>query len=252
MHLARTAMSATQPRVVGPTHIIFDLDGTLLDTEALYSTASEIVCSRYGKQHTLALKRLTMGGDTLQNGRLVVETLGLPISAEAYIAQRETELLALLPEVEPMPGAIALLNELSARRVPMAIATSGHREITALKLARHPFLNAAASVVCGDDGRLVHPKPAPDIFLLAAAELGAAPAHCVVLEDSVNGVLAGTRADMHTIALIDPRWGFVAEQFEAAARTISSLHELSADSLGFAPERRLRQRTRQTKTARRW
>ena len=79
------------------THIVFDLDGTLLDTESLYTEASQHVVGQYGKTFSVELKRQTMGGDTQQGAELVVRTLGLPIAPEAFTAAREAELERLLP-----------------------------------------------------------------------------------------------------------------------------------------------------------
>ena len=143
------------------THAIFDLDGTLLDTETLYTEAAIVVGRRYGAEYTLEIKRTVMGGDTMVGAHHVVQTLALPIEPEQYIAEREVELHALLAQVVPMPGAIALLEALRARRIPIAVATSGHRAITQHKLQNQPFLKDLAALVCGDDPRLERPKPAP-------------------------------------------------------------------------------------------
>jgi pseudouridine-5'-monophosphatase len=213
------------------TCVIFDLDGTLLDTEHLYTVAAEIVCSRHGATYTIDLKRRIMGGDTKQGARIVVETLALPITPEQYVEEREPELLKLLPSAAPMPGAEELVEQLLALPVALAIATSGHRRITELKLRQHSFLAPIRHVVCGDDPELTHPKPAPDIFLLAARRVGAEAGGCVVLEDSVNGVRAGVAAGMRTIALVDPRWDTDERAFEGAYRIVRSLDEIRASEL---------------------
>jgi pseudouridine 5'-phosphatase len=215
-------------------HVIFDLDGTLLDTEALYTDAARIVCARYGAEYTLALKRRVMGGDTRSGAKIVVEALSLPIAPAAYIAEREYELQRLLPTLTPIPHAFALIERLAAHGVPMAIATSGHRAITELKFDLQPFLRKyVTTVVCGDDERLQNPKPAPDIYLLAAQALGVAPESCAALEDSLNGVLSSKAAGMRTIALVDPRWGFEHAEFAPHATVVASLSEVDEAMLGL-------------------
>jgi pseudouridine 5'-phosphatase len=215
------------------THVIFDLDGTLLDSEALYTEATEIVCARHRKHFTLELKRQIMGGGSLSGARIVIDALGLPLTPEQYLDQREVELTRLLPGIAAMPGAERLVNKLREARVPFAIATSGHRRITDLKLSHHEFLRGIKPIVHGDDPRLVHGKPAPDIFLIAAQELGAEPARCVALEDTVNGVRAGLAAGMRTIAVIDPRFGFGPHDFPGASRSVNSLTEVDFEVLGL-------------------
>jgi HAD superfamily hydrolase (TIGR01509 family) len=209
------------------THAVFDLDGTLLDSEHLYTDAAKLVCARYQAEYTVALKRACMGGDTLRGAEIVVRELGLPITPAEYVAQREGELHRMFEDVAVMPGAAALIEALRARGIPIAIATSGHRKITEHKLAKHAFLRSADVLVCGDDPRLKNPKPAPDIFLLAAQDLGAAPARCLAVEDSVNGLRAALAAGMRTVALVDPRWGFEASDFADAEQVVAALDELA-------------------------
>lgn len=215
------------------THVLFDLDGTLLDSEALYTDATQIVCDPYGATFSIELKRKIMGGDSREGAITVIEALRLPLTPEDYLKAREVELNRLMPGIQAMPGAEALIAELEAAQVPCCIATSGHRRITDVKLSHHPFLQSLP-LVCGDDPRMKRGKPAPDIFLVAARELGVAPECCVVIEDTVNGVRAGVAAGMRTIAVIDPRYGFVPAQFPGAARTVSSLSELTLEVLGLA------------------
>jgi pseudouridine-5'-monophosphatase len=89
----------------------------------------------------------------------------------------------------------------------MAVATSSERTLYDLKTASHAWFDAFDAVVCGDDPRVLARKPAPDIFLVAAAELRASPEQCLVFEDSPAGVEAALAAGMRVIAMPDPNVG---------------------------------------------
>ena len=212
------------------THVIFDLDGTLLDSERLYTEASQAVVGRYGKVYDWSVKRLVVGGAALAGARTVVEHLGLPITAEAYLHEREGLLRELCRTVQPMPGAEALVERLAALAVPMGIGTSSQRQLCELKLAAQRFVQHFACIVCSDDAGVQHAKPAPDIFLEVARQLGAAPERCVVLEDTPNGVRAARAAGMDVIAVVDPNMR--GEDFSGALVLLESLEACSLEVLG--------------------
>lgn len=214
-----------------PSHVIFDLDGTLVDSEPLYTLAAQTVVSRFGKTFDFALKRQIMGGGPLAGGRVVVEKLGLPISAEQYVAEREAVLRELCQSVRPLPGAEPLLRALHARGIPMAIGTSSSRELCQIKLSGLSFGGRFQAIVCSDDPGVQNAKPAPDIFLRAAAELGAVAGRCLVFEDTLKGVQAASAAGMAVIAIPDPR--LRNEDFSAALRVLESLADITLGDLGL-------------------
>src|SRR5688572_4915449 len=94
---------------VPPTHVIFDLDGTLVDTEPLYAMATQAVLSRYGRRYEPKLKRQITGSGPLHGARVLVEALSLPLEPEAYLAERDAVLRELLVDVSPRPGAVRLI-----------------------------------------------------------------------------------------------------------------------------------------------
>ena len=117
---------------------------------------------------------------------------------DAFFTEISRELYALFDaRLEPYPDALETLAELHARGIPVAVASSSPRERLDRTLA-HVGL-AFGVTVAGDE--IAHGKPAPDMFLVAAERLGVAPAHTVVVEDSVPGVAAGKAAGMPTLGI---------------------------------------------------
>src|SRR4029453_10374946 len=95
---------------------------------------------------------------------------------------------SLMPTAQPMPGARELTTALRARGIPVAVATSSARPVYLLKTTQHrDWFAGFDAVVTGDDPRIARGKPAPDIYLLAARELGVAPRRCAAVEDAPGG-----------------------------------------------------------------
>jgi pseudouridine 5'-phosphatase len=212
------------------THVIFDLDGTLLDTERLYTLAAQAVVGRFGKVYDWSVKRLVIGGDPHEGARRIVEHLALPITPEQYLGEREQHLRELCREVLPMPGAAKLVAELEELGVPMGIGTSSQRAMCELKLAGQSFVENFACIVCSDDTGITRGKPSPDIFLAVAAGMGANPAQCIVLEDTPTGVRAALAAGMDAIAIVDPNMRN--EDYGGALHILDSLEALTPKLLG--------------------
>jgi pseudouridine-5'-monophosphatase len=215
-----------------PRWAIFDLDGVLLDTEPLYTTATAEVAARFGKLYDWSVKRDCIGRGTLEAARIIVEALALPLSPEALVVERDRVLVELLARAPALAGAEMFSRALAARGVPLAIATSTEAPLFAIKAARHrDWLAIFRVAVCGDDPRVARAKPAPDIFLAAAADLGAAPADCLVFEDSPFGVEAACAAGMQVIALPDP--AMERARYARADAVVTGFAELTPDRLGF-------------------
>lgn len=204
---------------------IFDLDGVLLDSEPLYTRATEAVLGRYGKSYDSTLKRTVMGRSPMQSAAWLIEKLELPMSPEQYLRERGYLLRQLFPDCPAIEGAEQLVRKLDALGFRLAVATSSEREMFDLKVSSHAWFDLFQCIVCGDDPRLKLAKPAPDIFLLAAAGLGVKCEQCLVFEDSPAGVCAGKAANMRVIARVAAP--IVQSDLIDADLLVSGYHELN-------------------------
>ena len=156
---------------------VFDLDGTLLDTESLSTQAMQAVLDRLGTGKTIEwdLKRRLLGLPGSLWGPIVVSELNLEIEPAQLVAEWETNLSALSSRVEEMPGSVRAVDTCIAAGLKCGIATSSNKLAVEKKATRHrdSIFNKMQTIVCGDDNELQkgRGKPHPDIFLLAAARL---------------------------------------------------------------------------------
>jgi HAD superfamily hydrolase (TIGR01509 family) len=181
------------------TAVIFDCDGTLVDSEPLARQAWEEVLGGYGYAPTDADMEASVGLPYARVHGYFSERAALPAADEFWV-EYSGALFALIDgTLVPFEDAIEAARELRRRGIPVAVASSSPRERLQRTLGRAGLLDAFDVTVAGDE--VEHGKPAPDMFLVAAERLGAEPADCVVIEDSPPGVAAGVAAGMVTLAI---------------------------------------------------
>jgi HAD superfamily hydrolase (TIGR01509 family) len=217
--------------------LIFDLDGTLVDTVYAHVFAWQRALAEAGMaiEGWRIHRRIGMSGGLFT--RAVGRELGRDLSpAEAQALQRRHgELFAqLLPERRPLPGAVNLLSFLRSAKIPFGIATSGQRpEINASLEA----LGLDQETVVIERGDVARAKPEPDLFLACQQRLGVRAEDCYVIGDAVWDLLAARRAGMLSIGLLSGGYG-EDELSRAGAfrvyRDPSELHR-SLDELGVLP-----------------
>jgi len=216
------------------THIIYDNDGLLLDTEPFYTKAHEELARRYGKVFDWTVKSKMIGLRAEDSANVVIRDLQLPLTVDEYLQARKHLLEELFPQADPMPGAVRLSTHLHHAGIPQAVATSSDRYYYDLKITKHhEWYKIFQCVVLGDDPEIKLGKPAPDIFLLAARRLQANPAHCLVIEDSPAGVEAARAAGMFAVAVPDSHMDD--SVYSGAHEIIRSLNDFDPVRWGFPP-----------------
>eukprot|EP00803_Ostreobium_quekettii_P006302 evm.model.scf_1417.2 EVM.evm.TU.scf_1417.2 scf_1417:21041-29177(+) len=214
--------------------VIWDLDGTILDTESTHEEAVRTVLDRRGVQLAKEHRKYILGTRALDGLKKMIEIYGLEDTPEQLLSETDPIVRARWSTTPLMPGALRLLNHLRDSGVPMALATSTSRKYLDGKLqGKGNLLGMFQTTVCGDE--VPHSKPAPDVFLEAARKLGADPGECVVLEDSPLGVEGACRAGMRVVMI--PSSIDKSECPEAHPEASSGVVQVLSSLLDFRPQK---------------
>ena len=181
--------------------VIFDLDGTLVDLfELHFQGFRKVIFDDYGLDFRPSDLKPHYGKAGEEIARIFFEANGVDgVDYIRFAEKRRRWVTEHMDACAPLPGAKRLLDELKAAHVPIALGTSNPRDI-----------GMAILKACGLDGHFqyeayrepnVPGKPAPDVFLKAARGLNVRPSECIVVEDSVHGVLAAKAAGMRVVAV---------------------------------------------------
>jgi len=187
------------------THVLFDMDGLLLDTEIFYTQVTQTIVGRFGKTFDWALKSNMIGRPSIDSARYLVSQLDLPITAEQYLEERDGMLRVAFANCESLPGAEKLVRHLKQKNIPIALASSSSHELYEIKTKNHrSWFDLFDAVVTGDHPAIEKGKPAPDIFLYAADQISAQPQTTLVFEDAPSGLQAGKAAGMQVVVVPNP------------------------------------------------
>ncbi|WP_411102612.1 HAD family hydrolase [Streptomyces sp. cmx-4-9] len=181
--------------------VIFDLDGTLVDSEPNYYESGRRTLARHGvpdfswEQHARFI-----GIGTLETLQILKERYAIRTPVDRLLAEQNAAYLELARAgTEVFPEMRKFAERLHAEGVPTAVASGSSREAIEAVLAGTGLDAVLTTVVSAEE--VAHGKPAPDVFLEAARRLGVGPADCVVVEDAAPGVLAARAAGMDCVAV---------------------------------------------------
>ncbi|MGA8257284.1 MAG: HAD family phosphatase [Nocardioides sp.] len=187
--------------------VLWDMDGTLVDTEPYWIATEFALADEYGAtwSHDLALQ--LVGNDLLESGRFIRDHMDLPLTSEQIVDRLLDGVVAQVEQSVPWrPGAVELLTALRADDVPCALVTMSYERFVAPILAELPP-GTFRVVVTGD--QVTRGKPDPEPYLSAARLLGVDPTDCVAIEDSNTGCRSAESAGCTVLAVpnhvqIDP------------------------------------------------
>jgi HAD superfamily hydrolase (TIGR01509 family) len=202
--------------------VIFDMDGLLLETEALWHQAESELFRRHGREFTREDQLRVIGTSFEVTARYFAERLGWPVERGGELVDESTALMHDLvrQQVEARPGAIELIDGLRGLGIPLGLASNSPRSLVDDALATAGLADAFDAIVTSSE--VERPKPAPDIYLRACELLGVAPTDALALEDSASGVRAAKAAGLTCIAV--PTLAEI--DVSAADRVVNSLEEL--------------------------
>jgi HAD superfamily hydrolase (TIGR01509 family) len=183
-----------------PQAVIFDCDGLLLDTETAWTRAETTLFARHGHTFTMDHKRDLIGSSHTVAAAKLEAMLAQPGNGEDLINELHGLVMAeATHDVEPRPGAVALVDALREAGTPIAVASNSPRAFLDQVLATAGVADRFAVTVAGDE--IERPKPWPDIYLEACRRVDAEPARAVALEDSPTGAEAARAAGLHVIGV---------------------------------------------------
>ena len=208
-----------------PAAVLWDMDGTLVDTEPYWIDAEFALAEAYGgtwsHEHALAL----VGNDLIASGRYIREHMGIDLEPSLIVEELLDRVTAAVERSVPWrPGALELLTILRENGVPCALVTMSYRRFVAPILAALP--EATFDHVVTGDG-VLQGKPHPEPYLKAARGLGVDPTRCLAIEDSNTGARSAEAAGC--TVLVVPNHVPVLPGDRRVFR--NSLHEVSLDDL---------------------
>jgi beta-phosphoglucomutase family hydrolase len=183
-----------------PKGLIFDCDGTLVDTMPMHWRAWQKIVARHGLQFSEE-RFYSLGGVPSRDiAKILAAEQGITLDNLAVAKEKEAEYLALIEQVEPIHSIVAIAREHHGK-LPMAVASGGTHRVIEKVLTQLGIRHLFDAIVTSED--VTNQKPAPDIFLEAARRIGVEPQFCRAYEDTDLGMQAIRAAGMDAVDVRD-------------------------------------------------
>lgn len=205
--------------------IIFDMDGVIIDSEPFFLEAEQLLLKQYGHNEPIDYFYQFQGTTHSYMWEVMKETFKLPNDVSYLVREATTirENLIEEKEMSTIPHVLEFIEHLSSTGIPLAIASSSPRKDIEKTIKTFRLAQTFDYYVSGDE--VENSKPNPDIFLKVSDKLNIDPKHCLVIEDSSNGVKAGSAAGMKVIGYRNPN--FPPQDLSKADKIITSFEDLS-------------------------
>jgi HAD superfamily hydrolase (TIGR01509 family) len=204
--------------------LLLDMDGLMVDSEPLWFEVQSNFVRERGGEWTAKLANECIGGGLANALRVMRGAFGFSVDATQDTQAMIDAFVARVGDLTLKPGCQELVEAARERAVPCAVASSSTQRLVEATLERFQMRACFDAVVTGDC--VVRPKPAPDIFLEAAARLAIPPSGCVVLEDSLAGVRAARAAAMTVIAVPERGLGPFLDEADAVVQDLHAARAL--------------------------
>jgi beta-phosphoglucomutase-like phosphatase (HAD superfamily) len=207
--------------------VIFDMDGTMVDSEKLWGDVGIAFATRYNVTMNKEITRQMMGKKDSGSLLAFKEYFHLNESVDELTQVRRKMIMEDTGLIRVNAGLYELLDLLDRLKIKKAVATSAFKEFTKKVLSGFDLEKRFDAIITGDD--VVLGKPDPTIFLEAAKLMGIPPKECLVIEDAENGVEAAYRAEMRVFAI--PHQASDHHDFSKATKILHSMTEITEEIL---------------------
>lgn len=221
------------------TCVLFDLDGTLVDTESIFAKINQEYINLYGdkQEYTWETRKTVLGKSPKEVQQIIIDKHKINKTVDEFTLYKMKRFDELYATIKTFPKVLDVVKFFKEKGLKTAIATSSQRHLIDKKLNNcREILKYIDAIICSDDKNVKKCKPSPDIFIEAARVLGENDMKkAIVFEDAINGVMAGINSGAFTIAIPDAH---IRDDpfFKTVPLLLNSMADFKPEMVGLAGE----------------